>query len=177
MNWDQIIPAIFMIAVLILVLPSFLRTNSKLKLFLTNLSIWAIIVSVVMIVLYFIFWMKKINLAITGCMGRMGQQFIRSAKSDKNFKLVSPKKSLQVKSVNKAIKYVKLGKVREAEKVIKPAINYLKKIKCKKIILGCTELPIAIFAYKSLKKIKESKIFIDPNLILAEVCKSKYKSI
>ena len=33
--------------------------------------------------------MKKINLAITGCMGRMGQQLIRSAKSDKNFKLVS----------------------------------------------------------------------------------------
>ncbi len=55
MNWDQIIPAIFMIAVLILVLPSFLRTNSKLKQFLKNLSIWAIIVSVVMIVLYFIF--------------------------------------------------------------------------------------------------------------------------
>ena len=55
MNWDQIIPAIFMIAVLILVLPSFLRTNSKLKQFLTNLSIWTIIVSVVMIVLFFIF--------------------------------------------------------------------------------------------------------------------------
>jgi len=30
--------------------------------------------------------MKKINLAITGCMGRMGQQIIKSAKSDKNFK-------------------------------------------------------------------------------------------
>jgi Ca2+/H+ antiporter len=55
MNWDQIIPAIFMIAVLILVLPSFLRTNSKLKQFLTNLSIWAIIVSVVMVVLFFVF--------------------------------------------------------------------------------------------------------------------------
>tara|TARA_Y100001970_G_scaffold280990_1_gene390883 strand:- start:483 stop:650 length:168 start_codon:yes stop_codon:yes gene_type:complete len=55
MNWDQIIPTIFLIAVLILVLPSFLRTNSKLKQFLKNLSIWAIIVSVVMIVLYFIF--------------------------------------------------------------------------------------------------------------------------
>ena len=55
MNWDQIIPAIFMIAVLILVIPSFLRTNSKLKLFLTNLSIWAIIVSVVMIVVLFVF--------------------------------------------------------------------------------------------------------------------------
>ena len=55
MNWNQVIPAIFMIAVLVLVLPSFLRTNSKLKQFLTNLSIWAIIVLVVMIVLYFIF--------------------------------------------------------------------------------------------------------------------------
>ena len=54
MGLEQIVPAIFLIAVLILVLPSFLRTNSKLKQFLTNLSIWAIIVIVVMIVLYFI---------------------------------------------------------------------------------------------------------------------------
>jgi len=33
--------------------------------------------------------MKKINLAITGCMGRMGQQIIKSAKTDKNFKIVT----------------------------------------------------------------------------------------
>ena len=33
--------------------------------------------------------MKKINLAITGCMGRMGQQFIKSAKLDKSFKLIA----------------------------------------------------------------------------------------
>ena len=33
--------------------------------------------------------MKKINLTITGCLGRMGQQLIKSAKKDKNFKLVS----------------------------------------------------------------------------------------
>ena len=33
--------------------------------------------------------MKKINLAITGCMGRKGQQLIKSSKSDKNFKLVA----------------------------------------------------------------------------------------
>ena len=33
--------------------------------------------------------MKKINLAITGCMGRMGQQLIKSSKADKNFKLVA----------------------------------------------------------------------------------------
>ncbi len=33
--------------------------------------------------------MKKINLAITGCLGRMGQQLIRSSKHNKNFKLVA----------------------------------------------------------------------------------------
>ena len=55
MGLEEIVPAISLIAVLILVLPAFLRSNSKLKQFLTNLSIWAIIVSVVMIVSYFIF--------------------------------------------------------------------------------------------------------------------------
>ena len=70
-----------------------------------------------------------------------------------------------------------MGKVKEAEKAIRPAINFLIKIKCKKIILGCTELPIAIFAYKSFKKIKESKIFIDPNLLLANISMKKYKSL
>ncbi len=33
--------------------------------------------------------MKKINLAISGCMGRMGQQLIKSSKKNKNFKLVA----------------------------------------------------------------------------------------
>ena len=33
--------------------------------------------------------MKKINLAISGCLGRMGQQLIKSSKSNKNFKLVT----------------------------------------------------------------------------------------
>ena len=33
--------------------------------------------------------MEKINLAITGCLGRMGQQLIKSSKSNKNFRLVS----------------------------------------------------------------------------------------
>ena len=33
--------------------------------------------------------MKKINLAITGCMGRMGQQLIRSSRLDKNFKIIA----------------------------------------------------------------------------------------
>ena len=33
--------------------------------------------------------MKKINLAISGCMGRMGQQLIKSSKKNKKFKLVA----------------------------------------------------------------------------------------
>ena len=33
--------------------------------------------------------MKKINLSITGCLGRMGQQLIKSSKETKNFKIVS----------------------------------------------------------------------------------------
>jgi len=93
------------------------------------------------------------------------------------FILISPKKKLQITSVNKAIKYVKMGKIKKAEKSIKPAINYLIKMKCDKIILGCTELPIAIFAFKSFKKIKLSKIFLDPNLILAIASMKKYKNL
>ena len=33
--------------------------------------------------------MRKINLAISGCMGRMGQQLIKSSKKNKNFRLVT----------------------------------------------------------------------------------------
>jgi len=33
--------------------------------------------------------MRKINLSISGCMGRMGQQLIKSSKRNKNFKLIS----------------------------------------------------------------------------------------
>ena len=96
---------------------------------------------------------------------------------DKDFNLISPAKLLQKNSVNKSIKFVKMGKIKEAEKAIQPAVKYLIKNKCKKIILGCTELPIAIFAYKSFKKIKKSKIFIDPNLLLANISMNKYKKL
>tara|TARA_B100000686_G_scaffold334360_1_gene401479 strand:- start:135 stop:833 length:699 start_codon:yes stop_codon:yes gene_type:complete len=96
---------------------------------------------------------------------------------DKDFNLISPEKLLQKNSVNKSIKFVKMGKIKEAEKTIRPAVKYLIKNKCKKIILGCTELPIAIFAYKSFKKIKKSKVFIDPNLLLAEVSLKKNKNL
>ena len=44
--------------------------------------------------------MKKINLAVTGCMGRMGQQILKSCKSDKNFKLVALTEN---KKINKKI--------------------------------------------------------------------------
>ena len=94
---------------------------------------------------------------------------------NKKFLLISPNTTLQKRSVNKSIKLVKMGKTKEAERAIKPAVNYLIKKKCKKIILGCTELPIAIFAYKSFKKAKLSKTFMDPNLILAEASMKKYK--
>ena len=94
---------------------------------------------------------------------------------EKNYNLISPNERLQKNSVNIAIKYVKKGKVKDAEKVLRPAVRFLMKKKCKKIILGCTELPIAIFAYKSFKRAKDSKLFIDPNLLLAQVCMKKYK--
>ena len=49
--------------------------------------------------------MKKINLAITGCLGRMGQQLIKSSKSNNNFKIVALTES---KSINKKISGIKL---------------------------------------------------------------------
>ena len=95
---------------------------------------------------------------------------------NKDYELISPSQNLQKKSVNKAIKFVKMGNVKAAARAIKPAINELIKKKCKKIILGCTELPIAIFAFKSFENIKSSKIFLDPNLILANSAVSKHKN-
>ncbi len=49
--------------------------------------------------------MKKINLAITGCMGRMGQQIIKSVRSEKNFKLVALTEN---RPVNKKINGMKI---------------------------------------------------------------------
>ena len=49
--------------------------------------------------------MKKINLTITGCLGRMGKQLVKSSKTAKNFKLVSITES---KVVNKKINGIKL---------------------------------------------------------------------
>ena len=55
MGLEQIVPAIFLIAVLILVLPGFLSSNSNLKRFLKNLFIWSIIVLFLMVVTYLIY--------------------------------------------------------------------------------------------------------------------------
>ena len=54
MDTNQIMSAIFLIAVLILILPNFLSTNNKLKEFLKNLSIWAIITLVIIVIMYFL---------------------------------------------------------------------------------------------------------------------------
>ena len=56
--------------------------------------------------------MKKINLAITGCMGRMGQQIIKSARNDRNFKLVTLTEN---KIINKKINGVKINLNTEQE--------------------------------------------------------------
>ena len=50
--------------------------------------------------------MKKINLSITGCMGRMGQQIIKSSNKRKEFKLVSLTES---RAINKKISGIKLS--------------------------------------------------------------------
>ena len=50
--------------------------------------------------------MKKINLAITACMGRMGQQMIKSAKLNKYFKIVALTEN---KKINKKINGIKLN--------------------------------------------------------------------
>tara|TARA_B100000963_G_scaffold350532_1_gene360902 strand:+ start:27 stop:806 length:780 start_codon:yes stop_codon:yes gene_type:complete len=50
--------------------------------------------------------MKKINLAITGCTGRMGQQIIRTVKSNSLFKIVS---LTEKKLMNKKINGIKLS--------------------------------------------------------------------
>ncbi|MDC0653783.1 4-hydroxy-tetrahydrodipicolinate reductase [Candidatus Pelagibacter sp.] len=50
--------------------------------------------------------MKKINLAITGSLGRMGQQLIKSSKSNKSFKLVALTENMPI---NKKIAGIKIN--------------------------------------------------------------------
>ena len=55
METDQIMSAIFLIAVLILILPAFLSTNNKIKQFLKNLSIWAVIVLIIIVIINLVY--------------------------------------------------------------------------------------------------------------------------
>jgi len=49
---DQLLPVVYMIGVLLLVLPAFLQSNSKLKQFLSNLTIWIIVVLIILTIIY-----------------------------------------------------------------------------------------------------------------------------
>ena len=86
--------------------------------------------------------MKKINLAITGCMGRMGQQLIKSANKNKIFKLVSLTEN---RKINKKISG------------IKPEINSLAAFKKTNVIIDFTvpycTLEILKIAAKQKKRV------------------------
>ena len=86
--------------------------------------------------------MKKINLAITGCMGRMGQQLIKSSKKDKSFILATLTESVMI---NKKINS------------IKPSLNTEKAFKKVDIIIDFTvpkcTLEILKIAFKLKKKV------------------------
>ena len=86
--------------------------------------------------------MKKINLTITGCMGRMGQQLIKSANRNKAFKLVSL-------TENK--------KIRKKISGIKPQINSIDAFKKAKVIIDFTvpkcTLQILRIAVKQKKRV------------------------
>lgn len=84
--------------------------------------------------------MKKINLAITGCMGRMGQQIIKSAKLDKNFKLV-------VLTENRVIDKKIAG--------IKPSLNTVGSFKNTDIIIDFTVPKCTFEVLKIAAKIKK----------------------
>ena len=49
---DQLLSVVYMIGVLLLILPAFLQSNSTIKQFLTNLTIWIIIVLMILTIIY-----------------------------------------------------------------------------------------------------------------------------
>ena len=85
-----------------------------------------------------------------------------------NYILIRPKDKYQIKNVDKAISFVKRGKITKAKNIIKPAIKFLLDKGCKKIILGCTELPLLV------EENKFSDKFLDSNLILAKASLKKH---
>ena len=86
--------------------------------------------------------MKKINLAISGCMGRMGQQLIKSVKKNKIFKIVSLTEN---RKINKKVSG------------IKPELNSINSFKKANIIIDFTvpkcTLEILKIASKQKKKV------------------------
>ena len=59
---DQLLPIIYMIGVLLLVLPAFLQSNSKLKQFLTNFTVWIVVVLIILTIMYIFknkYWLYK----------------------------------------------------------------------------------------------------------------------
>ena len=103
--------------------------------------------------------MGKINLAITGCMGRMGQQLIKSSKKNKNFKLVSltenrliNKKIAGIKPIKNSVDAFKRSNVIIDFTVPKCTLEVLKiasKLK-KRVVIGTTG-----FSKKEEKLIKK----------------------
>ena len=84
--------------------------------------------------------MKKINLAITGCLGRMGQQLVKSSKSAKNFKLVSVTES---RIINKKVSG------------LKPQLNSASAFKNANIIIDFTIPKCTLEVLKIASKLKK----------------------
>jgi len=84
--------------------------------------------------------MRKINLSISGCMGRMGQQLIKSSKKNRNFKLVSLTES---RIINKKI----FG--------IKPSRNNSEAFKKSNVIIDFTVPKCTLEILKIASKLKK----------------------
>ena len=84
--------------------------------------------------------MKKINLSISGCMGRMGQQLIKSSKKNKKFKLVSLTEN---KLINKKISG------------LKPLINSIDAFKKTNVIIDFTVPKCTLEILKIASKLKK----------------------
>ena len=87
--------------------------------------------------------MKKISLTISGCMGRMGQQLIKSAYKNKNFKLVSL-------TENRKISRKILG--------IKPEINSINAYKKSNVIIDFTTPKCTLEILKIAAKLKKKVV-------------------
>jgi 4-hydroxy-tetrahydrodipicolinate reductase len=87
--------------------------------------------------------MKKINLAISGCMGRMGQQLIKSSKKNKKFKLVTLTEN---RSINKKF----IG--------IKPELNSENAFKKIDVIIDFTVPDCTLEILKIATKLKKSVV-------------------